>query len=216
MTVEEAQENLQTIQAFRADLQEFLAAKQEFLQLKAYADRDYMMGHYDPNGVETKGRQIIARMYDLRTKVSRRLAEATAITDACGIPSQIKILPPPLLGGYAHTLNIYQAVLEEQLPHDSNLPLQKVADVVDQTMFACERIVDEVRRQESIPAPSKLEKVPGAVSKGFGFFFKTDFDRSLVKWLVVILLVGLILRFVFGLPVEKIGEMIIKALEKHT
>ena len=157
MKAEEAQENLQTIQAFRADLQEFLA-KQELLQLKAYADRDYTMGHYDPNAVETKGRQIIARMYELRTKVSRRLAEATAITDACGIPSQIKILPPPLLGGYAHTLNIYQAVLEEQLPHDFDLPLQKVADVVEgQTMFACERMVNEARRQESIPAPSKLE-----------------------------------------------------------
>jgi hypothetical protein len=97
--------------------------------------------------------------------------------------------------------------------------VQKVADVVDQTVFACERLVEDIRKQE-IAAPLPLEKVPGAVSKGvskgLGFFFKTDFDRSLVKWLVVILLVGSILRFVFGLPLEKIGEMIIKAIEKHT
>ena len=204
---------------FRADLQEFLLAKREFAELKAYADRDYMMGHFDPNAVEAKGREIMARYQEWRTRVARRLADATSITDACGIPSQIKILPPPLLGGFTHTLNIYQAVLEEKLPYDFELPVQKVADVVDQTVFACERLVEEVKKQE-ITAPSSLEKVPGAVSKGvskgFGFFFKTDFDRSLVKWLVVILLVGSILRFVFGLPLEKIGEMIIKAIEKHT
>ena len=202
------------MQEFRADLQQFLGVKRELQELKGYADRDYMMGHFDGNAVEAKGRDILVRLQDWRTKVARRLADATSITDACGIPSQIKILPPPLIPGYSHTLNIYQAVLEEKLPFDFELPVQKVADVVDQTIFACERLVEDVSEQKINP-PSPLKRVPGAVSKGFGFFFKTDFDRSLVKWLVVILLVGLILRFVFGLPLEKLGQIIYKLFEKH-
>jgi hypothetical protein len=214
MTVGEAETHLQTMLDFRADLQEFLQAKRQLLELKAYADRDHMMGHFDSNAVETRGREIMERLLEWRTTVARRLADATGITDACGIPSQIKILPPPRIGGYSHTLNIYQAVLEDSLPYDYDLPLQKVADVVDQTVFACERLLSEVKRQEMDP-PSPLAKVPGAVSRGFGFFFKTDFDRSLVKWLVVILLVGLILRYVFGLPLEQLGQIIYKLFEKH-
>ena len=89
---------------------------------------------------------ILARLQGSRTKVARRLADATRITDACGIPSQLKLLPPPLIGGYGHTLNIYQAALEEKLPFDFELPVQKVTDVVDQTIFACERLVEEVLR----------------------------------------------------------------------
>ncbi len=199
---------------FRADLQEFLHAKRQFLELRAYANGDYMSGHFDSNAVETRGREIMARLQEWRTKVARRLSDATGITDACGIPSQIKILPPPLIGGYSHTLNIYQAVLEDALPYDYDLPLQKVADVVDQTVFACERLLSKAKEQKIDP-PSPLTKVPGAVYKGFGFFFKTDFDRSLVKWLVVILLVGLILRFVFGLPLEQLGQILYKLFEKH-
>jgi hypothetical protein len=205
MTVAEAEANLETMRDFRADLQEFLQAKRQFLELKAYAERDYTMGHFDSNAVEARGREIMARVLEWRAKVARQLADATGITDACGIPSQIKILPPPLIGGYSPTLNIYQAVLEDALPYDYDLPLQKVADVVDQAVFACERLLSKAREQEIRP-PSPLTKVPGAVYRGFGFFFKTDFDRSLVKWLVVILLVGLILRFVFGLPLEQLGQ----------
>ena len=202
------------MQEFRADLQQFLQAKRELKQLKEYADRDYMMGHFDPTAVETKGHEILIRLQDWRMKVARRLAEATTITDACGIPSQIKILPPPLIPGYSQTLNIYQAALEETLPFDFELRVQKVADVVDQTVFASERLVQKARQLEIDP-PSPMTRMPGAFSKGFGFFFKTDFDRSLVKWLIVILIVGLILRFVFGLPLEKLGQIIYKLFEKH-
>src|ERR1035437_906910 len=154
MTVAEAEAHLQTMLDFRADLQDFLQAKREFLELKAYADRDYMMGHFDQNAVETRGREIMGRLLEWRTKVARRLADATRITDACGIPSQIKILPPPLIGGYSHTLNIYQAVLEDTLPYDFDLPVQKVADVVDQTVFACERLLSEVKKQDIDPPSS--------------------------------------------------------------
>ena len=62
---------------FRAELQEFLLSKREFAELKAYADRDYMMGHFDPNAVEAKGREIMDRYQEWRKRVARRLADAT-------------------------------------------------------------------------------------------------------------------------------------------
>ena len=44
------------MQEFRADLQEFLSLKRELQALKEYVDRDYVMGHFDPNAVEARGR----------------------------------------------------------------------------------------------------------------------------------------------------------------
>ena len=87
MKLAEAEKHLQTMQEFRADLQQFLQVKRDLTQLKEYADRDYMMGPFDPNAVEAKGHEILIRLQDWRTKVAWRLAEATTITDACGIPS---------------------------------------------------------------------------------------------------------------------------------
>lgn len=89
MTVAEAQRRLQSIVEFKGRMQEFLEAKYELLQLKEHAERDYMMSQFDQNKVEARGKELLAHYHETRTHVARGLAEATRITDACGVPSQI-------------------------------------------------------------------------------------------------------------------------------
>ena len=195
------------MQEFRADLQEYLQAKHEFKELKEYADREYMMGYFDVNAGEAKAREIVNRMQDWRAKVARRLVEATGISTECGIPTQLVIVAPPAIGGaYKHTLSLYNAAIQDELPYGYELPREKLADAVDQTIFACERQVTAAQEGELNP-PSPLKKVPGAVGKGFGALFKTETDKAILKWAIIVLIVVIILRLL-GVPVQKIGEML--------
>ena len=214
MTVADAQRRLDHITAFRQQMMEFLELKHKLSELKAYAERDYAMSHYDPNQVESKGQELAQRYFDARMKISRGLAEATEITDACGIPSAIQILPPPLLGGYARKFNLYQAAIEEELPFNFELAPLKIMDVIDQTVFASERLVAKAQDGE-FNKPSPLSKAPGAVGRGFSAIFKTDTDKAIIKWPIIILVVAAILRL-FGLPLNKVGELIVQWFAKNS
>jgi hypothetical protein len=212
MTVAEAERRLETIAAFRQQMMDFLDVKRELLELKAYAERDYAMSHFDPNKMESKGQVLTQRYYDARMKISRGLAEATEITDDCGVPSQIQILPPPMIGGYARKFNLYQAAIEEQLPFDFELAPLKIMDVIDQTVFASERLVREIAQAEATK-PSALSKAPSAVGRGFSAMFKTDTDKAIIKWAIIVLVLAAILRL-FGLPLNKVGELIVQWFAK--
>ncbi len=120
MKLAEAEKHLQTMQEFRADLQQFLQVKRELTQLKEYADRDYMMGHFDPNAVEAKGHEILIRLQDWRTKVAWRLAEATTITDACGIC--LKVQPNATTGSFRFAHLIVHGYLKAKDSLDRSSP----------------------------------------------------------------------------------------------
>ena len=212
MTVAEAQRRLEYITAFRQQMMAFLDAKREILELKSYAERDYAMSHFDPNRVEAKGRELANRYYELRQTVARGIAEATEITHSFAIPSQIQIMPPRLIGGYSHTLNLYQAAIEEELPHHYELSPIKVMDVIDQTVFASERLIKEVSEAEA-NKPSVISKAPGAVGRGFTAIFKTDTDKAIIKWAIIVLVLAAILRL-FGLPLNKVGGLIVQWFAK--
>lgn len=208
MTVADAQRRLECITAFRQQMMDLLEIKRELLELKAYAERDYMMSHFDTAKVDTKGQALMQRYYDARMKVSRGIAEATEITDSFEIPSRIQILPPPMIGGYSREFNIYQAAIEDELPFKFDLPPLKVMDVIDQTLFASERFVSQVQEAEA-NKPSVLSKAPGAVGSAFSALFKTDTDKAILKWCIVVLFVVVILRLL-GIPVQKVGELILQ------
>jgi hypothetical protein len=212
MTVAEAQRRLANIADFRLRMQKFLEVRHELRELKDYAERDYMMSHFDQGKVEAKGQDLLTRYFEARANVARCIAEATETTDSFRIPSQIQIPPPPLVGGYARAFNIYQAALEEELPFKYDLPPMKVMDVLDQTVFASERLVTQAQQEEA-NRPSPLVKVPGVLSKGILSIFKTETDKAILKWSVIVLLVVTILRLV-GMPVQKIGELVASWLTK--
>jgi hypothetical protein len=117
-----------------------------------------------------------------------------------------------MIGGYARKFNIYQAALEEELPFKYELPPMKLMDVLDQTIFASERLVTEIQQEES-NRPSPLVKVPGAVAKGISSIFKTETDKAILKWAIIILVAVVILRLL-GVPVQKVGELVASWLTK--
>lgn len=67
------------------------------------------------------------------------MVEATEIANGYSQPTELKILPPPLIGGYSHTYNIFEAAIAFDLPFDFELLPQQVFDLVNQTVWAIER-----------------------------------------------------------------------------
>jgi hypothetical protein len=148
-----------------------------------------------------------------RERLAKNITRADALADKYEAPSVIRVQLPMLEGGGSFNVGIFQALLEP-LNLEGALTPQRIFDLISQMIGNAERAQD-VEVTSALNPPGTIAKFPKAVAKGFNFFFNTDTDKSVIKWLVIVLLGGLILRFVFGLPLEKIGQMIIKAIEKH-
>lgn len=111
-----------------------------------------------------------------------------------------------MIGGYSRRFNIYQAALEEELPFNFQLPVQKVADVVDQTIFACERAIES----QSNNVKETFRQTPKRIASVAGWFFPSAIQRVVFGWALMALIVGTVLRFVFGFHLEQIGQLVTK------
>jgi hypothetical protein len=204
------QQQLELMKQFRNDMQQFLQAKGELRELSDYAERDRLMFHFDPTTVQTRFDQIMPRYENARHAVARRIVEATAITDECGIASELTIQPPPAFGGRAYKFNLYQSAIEDSLPYDFELPTQKLGDVIDQTIFACERSCQRLLEKQTTPIKDTLRKTPEGIRSIFGWFFPTDKQRATLGWIILIALAAFVLRFLFGVHIEQVGALLLK------
>jgi hypothetical protein len=212
MSSQTAKRNAEFMTNFKTSMQDFLKAKQMLKELKTFVERSAGMGFYNENDVNSRGQELLSLYAEARQKVAKNITEATRVSDSVGIPTQLRILPPPLIGGYSRTLNVYQASIEEELPFDYEVPITQLGDIIDQTIWACERVADEELAKEVNP-PSTLTRVPGALRKGFSSIFKTDIDKAILKWVIIVLIVAVILRL-FGVRIDKIGELIASWFKK--
>ena len=191
---------------FKNYMNEFLRAKHELKELKEYAEREAYMMHFDAQRTEERGAEIFKRYQENRTNVARLITEATAISDACGIPTQLTLLPPPLIGGYGRKMNVYQAAIEAQLPFDFELPYQQLTDTVDQTIFACERLI----RDQPSAVKEVLQRTPRRMASLVGWFFPREIQRVIFGWTIVVMMIGLFLRYVLGFHLEDVGKLVTK------
>ena len=125
------------MQEFRQRLFAFYQARQPLLDLKAKSQD--MFSQWDEEDLRRQGEGLLPALTEARDRVGQLMAEATEIANRYGMPTELQILPPPLIGGYGHTMNIFEAAIEFQLPFDFELEPRKVVDLVKQTTVRHER-----------------------------------------------------------------------------
>lgn len=216
MSLEGLQRSRETMLDFRQRVSDYYEARQPLLDLKAMVNDSY----FQPRGGDVLRRNsesYLPALAKARDRVGQLIAEATKIADGYRQPTQIKILPPPLIPGYSRTYNIFQAAIEIELPFDFQLPQQQVFDLVKQTIWAIEREIREVQEKP----PRKLGvtetlamKAGSGIASGFKAVFKTETDRVILKWIVYVGLAGLVLRFVFGVKLEILAKLLVDKVVK--
>lgn len=198
------------MQEFRQRLLAFYQARQPLLDLKAKSQD--MFSQWDEEDLRRQGESLLPALTEARDRVGQLMAEATEIANRYGMPTELQILPPPMIGGYGHTMNIFEAAIEFQLPFDFELEPRKVVDLVKQTTWAVER--DIKTAQESNLSVATAKRAGQGIASGFRSLFKTETDRVILKWIVFIGLCGLILRYVFGIKFEIIAKLLIDKVAK--
>ena len=164
MTVQKAQENLDLMQEFRQSISDFLEARKAIQKV----EREETYFYADEQGVESQIQRLQPRYQEARRRVARRITEATEICNALGVPTVLTITATPMFGGGpAGSSNIFQAAITENLPFDAQVPPQSVLDLIDQAIFACERIIakqDRTPKKGSLPVVEPPTEAPTTVA----------------------------------------------------
>ncbi len=199
-----------TLQKMGDALSEFDKHFSDFQRLKNYAERDFMMMHYDHGAVQQKGNALNVALMQARYEVMRRVDDVTEFLHANEIPYIWKIYPPRAIGGLMKSANIFEAFIDLQLDSDERPKLIQVLDLLNKGLIACERRLKQMAENP----PNVL--VDGLKRSGMGFaemmtwLFPSQIQRTIFGWCIVMLAVGLVLRYVFGFHLEQIGQLVTK------
>src|ERR1022692_4670648 len=107
MSVESVQKKLMLMMDFKRKLLEFYQARQPLMDLKATA-QDGFLQPWEQEDLRKRGEALIPAIVAARDGVGRLIAEATEIATSYGAPTELTILPAPLIGGYSQTMNMFQ------------------------------------------------------------------------------------------------------------
>ena len=212
MSAKKLREELEFMGEFKRRVLAFYEARQPLLDMRRERDEMTMtFTVFHQEEFKRRSDEILPVLIRARENVARVIPEATAIVDRCDIPSQVKIFPPPTFGGLIQTLNIFEAVIEPELPHDFNLEPHMVFDVIDKTMWECERRLKTAGR---LDVRGKAARLALGFISFLAAIFKSETDRAIVKWVIIIGLIAFVLRYALGIPLENIGKVVFSWLSK--
>lgn len=130
LTRERLSQDIALLHTFRSYLEEFHSKRVKLKQLQDDVEQ-YLIGH---NAAEAMKNDLMTKLMASRREVGRRIPDVMEITSRYPLPTVLKIMPPPLLGGYVSTGNVFQAFIELRLPYDFELDPIRVFDIVDQAV----------------------------------------------------------------------------------
>ena len=215
MKPQKAHESLELMQEFRESMRAFLEARKAIQKVEQEHDERFTDSYAGEQAFESRIQRLQPRYQAARTRVARRIAEATEICTTLGLPTVLTISAPPMFGGGpASSGNVFQAVITENLPFDAQVAPQSVLDLIDQAVFACERVIAKQGRSSkkarfpaSEPASSKATSTAPADTEASSPVKAKIWNAvtdSLVKHIVgyvvagVIALLALIFHYFFG------------------
>ena len=130
----------------------------------------------------------------------------SGVCDRYGLPYVWKLYPPPAVGGLIRTFNVFRAFIDLDLETQARPTLLQVNDLVKQAVWRCEQEIAEASSPKPFNPVRKLAGLSGGVSSILNWLFPSEKQRLVVGWIIVVTLVGLMLRYVFGFHPEDIGK----------
>jgi hypothetical protein len=178
LTAARLQADIDLLRDFRARLERFQSHRQKLQQLKQKVEGNWMMG-MDLNAAENVQKDLVNELMSERQEIGKRLHDVKEITDRYPLRTELVIMPPRLIGGYSSKMNLFEAFIQLQLPHDFQMDPIPVYDVVDQAIWACERELRDLgpqKAQEALEGPTEegvqatQEALPASGSGGLACF----------------------------------------------
>src|SRR5690348_5253091 len=117
MSAEKLQPKLELLVEFRRRLSAFYEARQPLLDLRANAQNHFLQS-WEEQEFRRRGEAYLPALNTARDRAAQLISEVTEIANSYVLPAELKVLPPPLIPGYAQSLNVFQAAIEPQLPFD--------------------------------------------------------------------------------------------------
>lgn len=200
MDVTTAEKELRAVKEFRHLAGEVLSKKMyvDLLQNgRDHGNRDYN-GNLLPDA-EEELQTYIRELEEHRTSWSKDSLYINDIADRYGIGCTYHLSPPPAVGGRSFNINVFQCVLEQSLPFGAEIHPQRVVDVIDSIVGACERALDQARDEQLHPVPV-YRRFWSFFVKTFKALFPTDKEQIALRWIVIVAIALGVLKL-FGVDV---------------
>jgi hypothetical protein len=194
LTAERLQADINLLKDFRARLERFQSHRHNLKQLKDKVESNWMMG-MDLNAAENIQKDVLNQLMAERRDIAKHLHDVTEITGRYPLKTQLVIIPPRLIGGYTSTMNLFEAFIQLQLPHDFQMDPLPVYDVVDQAIWACERELKDAPQREKVFEPEPVPLPDNQAARAFG---ESSFLKSfgaLAGFASIVGLMGLVALF---------------------
>jgi hypothetical protein len=208
VNTDDLQASLATIKRFQTDLGEFEGTLLR-LQEGRYGGNDWMIGQ-SPSVVELHGREAVDALSQIRDRILRDKEQVTRLCQRYGLPYVWRVTPAPAFGGLIKDINIFHAFIDLELESSARPSLLKVNDLVKHTIWQCEKEIEEVSTPKPFNPGRKLAGLSDGISSILGWLFPSEKQRLVVGWLIIVTMVGLMLRYVFGFHMDDIGKLVVK------
>jgi hypothetical protein len=202
MDRDQLRDTIAILQSVKNDVAEFKRAI-EIFRSENYTGREWMIGS-QTEIARAMAPRIMAAVHEPRQRIARNIPEVTAVLEANGLPSVWQVYPPPMFGGLVRSFNVLEAYIDVTLEDDARPNVIHLMDLLDKAIWACER------QLQTNPVAEGLKAVPRTLSSGAEWFFPSQLQRAVLGWVLIALLLGLLLRYVFGLHLEDVGRLITK------
>jgi hypothetical protein len=205
LSIEELQASVVTLRGFQTALSDFGMTLRR-LQQERDASNDWMIGP-SPSIAQIHSQEAIQALGTIRDRIARDIDHVSGVCDRYGLPYVWKLYPPPAVGGLIRTFNVFRAFIDLDLEAEARPTLLQVNDLVKQAIWRCEQEIAEASAAKPF---HPIKKLAGGVSLMLSWFFPSEKQRLVLGWIIIVILLGLMLRYIFGLHLEDMGKLIVK------
>lgn len=201
---------------FRQRLAAFYEARRRFLDLKAKAQNHFLQSSEEED-FRRRGESYLPALVTARDRVGQLISEATEIADSYVLPTELKIPTSASNCRICPELECFPSRNRASVAVDFELQPSKVFERVNQTIWAIERdLKAEQDKVLEVPGPTvaAAKKAASGIAAALRAIFRTETDRAILKWIILVGLGGLILRYVFGVKFEIISNLLLDKVAK--
>jgi hypothetical protein len=199
-----------TMQEMAAWVIQFDRAFHELQQLR---ERTALFQPFAEPGV-SRNSQLVEQVLKCRQNIMHRQDEVTRFLSSVGLPVEWHVIPAPAIGGSVEVYNIFDAFIAITGDVDPRPNLIHIADLLEKGNLACRRLIKEYSENPPNPIAEKMKSLPHHAGSVLSWLFPTEKQRGVLGWVLISGVVGLILRYMFGVHLEELGKLLVKWFAK--
>lgn len=208
MGIEELKTSIVVLREFQTSLSDFEVTLRHLQQGRDASD-DWMIGS-SPSIAQIHGQEAIQALGTTRDKIARDIEQVSAVCERFELPYIWTIYPAPAIGGVVRRINAFQAFIDLELETSARPTLLRVTDLVKQAVWCCEKEIEEASSPKPFNPTKKLAGLSQVIASALNWLFPSEKQRLVLGWIIIVILLGLMVRYLFGLHLEDMGKLLVK------